>query len=170
MGMPEKRELSARRQALTSEFEKRGTPPFQLPKPDDKVSVMNTEFRRSAREAFCLIVAGGLALATWVPVAHGKSEKKTVPNYGAIAFHQDSGSKGFSFNQRSAREASVEALKQCGHDNCEVILSIRNACGALASSKKGFASSTGATRAEAETKALKKCGPGCDPVIWTCTR
>lgn len=133
---------------------------------------MKTGDRRNARGTLCLIVAGGLALATWGPTAHGssKSEKKTAPNFGAIAFHHDTGSNGFSFNQHSAREASVEALKQCGHGNCEVVLSIRNACGALASSKKGFASSAGATRAEAETKAMKKCGAGCSAVTWTCTR
>lgn len=107
---------------------------------------------------------------TWPPTVLGKSEKKPVPNYGAIAFHHDSGSNGFSFNQRTAREASVEALRQCGHSNCEIILSIRNACGALVSSRKGFASSTGATRGEAETKAMKKCGPECTTVTWTCTR
>ncbi len=169
--MPEKRELSARRPALTSEFgTRRLPPPFQIPNPDDKVSVMSTEVRRNVRYTLCLLVAGGLALAAWMPVAHGKSEKKTAPNYGAIAFHQDSGSNGFSFNHHTAREANVEALKQCGHGNCEVILNVRNACGALASSRKDFASSIGATRAEAETKALKKCGPGCSPVTWTCTR
>lgn len=125
--------------------------------------------RRGARGNSCLIVAASLLLA-WTQVVHGKMQKKAVPNYGAIAFHHDSGNNGYGFNQRTAREASVEALKQCGHANCEVILSFRNACGALASSKKAFASSAGANRAEAETKALKKCGPECSTVTWTCTR
>lgn len=121
---------------------------------------------------FSLIVLGFVAIS-WTSLGHAatnaKSNKKNAA-YGAIAFHRDSGSHGFSYDKRNTREASIEALKQCAHPNCEVVLSVRDACGALAGSKSGFGAMQGATRAEAETKAMKKCGAACTPITWACTR
>ncbi|HZQ71917.1 MAG TPA: DUF4189 domain-containing protein [Burkholderiales bacterium] len=91
--------------------------------------------------------------------------------YAAIAYHAETNSVGWSTDRRSAREAKVEALKQCGHERCEVVASITRGCGALARVEGGkFAVQKGATRAEAETKALKRCGPKCQVLAWTCTR
>ena len=119
-----------------------------------------------------LIMLGAIAV-TWTPLGeaatNAKSDKKSAA-HGAIAYHRDSGNHGFSYDKKNAREASVEALKQCAHLNCEVVLSIRDACGALAGGKAGFGAVQGATRAEAETKAMKKCGPACTPITWACTR
>ena len=88
---------------------------------------------------------------------------------GAIAYHRDSGSFGWSV-EGNARQAQVEALRQCGHPSCEVVLKLRNNCGAVANGPKKSASAKGATRQEAETKALKACGERCEPVVWACTR
>ena len=119
-----------------------------------------------------LIVLCAVAIS-WTPLVqastHAKPNKKNAA-YGAIAYHRDTGSHGFSYDKRNAREASVEALTQCAHPNCEVVISIRDACGALAGSKSGFGAVQGATRAEAETKSMKKCGAGCTPITWACTR
>ena len=83
---------------------------------------------------------------------------------------RETSSSGYSYNHKSEREAKVEALNQCGRDRCEIMTSFRNECGALAIGKKNTVAMTGATRAEAETKALRKCGPECRPVAWACTR
>jgi hypothetical protein len=99
------------------------------------------------------------------------AEKKPLKAYnGAIAYHRDSGSYGYAINRATARDAQVEALKQCGNERCEVVARLRNNCGSVANGSKRFTVGTGATRQESETKALRACGPGCEVVTWACTR
>jgi hypothetical protein len=109
-----------------------------------------------------------LLIAT-VPALAAK--QSPVPNrYGAIAYHRASQSWGVSYDQARARDASVEALKLCGHQRCEVVLKFKNGCAALFDGPKAAVAVTGATRDEADTKALKRCGESCKPVAWACTR
>lgn len=98
------------------------------------------------------------------------TEKKGKVTHGAIAWHRDSGSYGYSHDLTSAKEAAITALNQCANARCEVVLALRSECGAVADGPKGFKALKGHTQAEAETKALKACGPGCKPVAWACTR
>jgi len=99
------------------------------------------------------------------------AKQSAVPNrFGAIAYHRASQSWGVSYDMARSRDAGVEALKQCGHRQCEVIHKFKNGCAALADGSKAAATSSGATRDEAETKALKRCGAGCRPIAWACTR
>ena len=90
--------------------------------------------------------------------------------HGAIAYHQGSGSMGWATDRRTDREAKIEALKQCGHEQCVVVATVTRSCAALARNPKKFIVQKGATRQEAETKALTKCGAGCEIAAWTCTR
>lgn len=99
-----------------------------------------------------------------------EGEKIRNPNYGAIAYHHSSGSFGWATDRKTSRAARVEALRQCGHSKCEVVGTVRGGCAALARSGKGFKVQRGATREEAETKALRRCGEGCEIAAWTCTR
>jgi hypothetical protein len=110
-----------------------------------------------------------LLMATSALAASSKATKKKSA-YGAIAWHRESGSVGYSYDYTSARLAGTEALRQCGHPKCEVVLPLHNECGALASSAKGFAARRGHTQAEAQTKAANACGTDCRPVAWACTR
>jgi hypothetical protein len=50
------------------------------------------------------------------------------------------------------------------------VASFRGACGAVANGPKRFAATTGATRQEAETRALRKCGDACTVAAWACTK
>lgn len=90
--------------------------------------------------------------------------------HGAIAHHADSGHYGYAVNRRTARDARREALAQCGQSACEVMLDMRNGCGALARGERRLAARTGTTGDEAQTKALKQCGPQCEVLVWACTR
>ena len=63
-----------------------------------------------------------------------------------------------------------EARRVGGHERCEVVVRMRNSCGAVANGPKKFAVGKGAARQEAETKALKSCGAGCEIIVWACTR
>jgi hypothetical protein len=51
-----------------------------------------------------------------------------------------------------------------------VVASVSRACAALAKDAKKFVVQKGATRQEAETKALGKCGAQCELAAWICTR
>ena len=99
------------------------------------------------------------------------AKQSAIPNrFGAIAYHRASQSWGVSYDTVRARDASVNALKQCGHRECEVVHKFKNGCAALADGPKAAATSSGATRDEAETKAVKRCGANCRPIAWACTR
>ena len=102
--------------------------------------------------------------------AQAAKQSATPNRYGAIAYHRASQSWGVSYDTARARDAAVTALKQCGQRECLVIHKFKNGCAALASGPKAFAAASGATRDEAETKALKRCGEGCTPLAWGCTR
>jgi hypothetical protein len=104
------------------------------------------------------------------------AKQSATPNrFGAIAYHRASQSWGVSYDMARARDAGVEALRQCGNRECEVVHRFKNGCAALADGPKVPAPSSGATRAEAETKALKRCsglnrGASCNLIAWACTR
>jgi hypothetical protein len=99
------------------------------------------------------------------------AKPSAVPNrFGAIAYHRESQSWGVAFDKPRARDAAVEALRQCNHQRCEVVHRFKNGCGALAEGPKLALGASGATRDEAETKALKRCGAKCNLVAWACTR
>ena len=108
-----------------------------------------------------------------IPVEAAK--QSAAPNrFGAIAYHRASQSWGISYDSARARDASVEALKQCGNGKCEVIHKFKNGCAALADGPKIQAVASGATRDEAETKTLRRCaevnrGASCNVIALACT-
>ena len=127
-----------------------------------------------------VVCAGLLAaalLAALPALAETKAGKRSAtPNrFGAIAYHRPSQSWGVGFNHARARDANVEALKQCGNGKCEVVHKFKNGCAALADGPKIQFAASGATRDEAEAKTLRRCTevnrtPSCNLVAWACTR
>jgi Domain of unknown function (DUF4189) len=115
-----------------------------------------------------------VALLAAAPVEAAK--QSAVPNrFGAIAYHRASQSWGVSYDTARARDASVEALRKCGHERCEVVHKFKNGCAALADGPKTQAAASGATREEAETKTLQRCtklnnATNCSLIAWACTR
>ena len=113
------------------------------------------------------------ALACTAQPALAKTAKKGV--HGAIALQRDTGRFGYAYAATTSRAAKLEALKQCADPRCEVVVSFSNACGALARKPargpKGYFAAKGATRQEAEAKALRLCAAGdCAITAWACTR
>lgn len=103
--------------------------------------------------------------------AEGKKLSATPNRFGAIAHHRPSRAWGVSHDFARQRDASVEALRQCGHRNCEVVHKFKNGCAALADGPAKAAVASGVTRDEAETRALKRCAQdGCSVLAWVCTR
>jgi len=122
------------------------------------------------------LLAAALIAALPAAAQTKPAKRSAEPNrFGAIAYARGSQSWGVGFNFARARDANVEALKQCGNGKCEVVHKFRNGCAALADGPKVHAAASGATRDEAETKTLRRCAElnkqaSCDLVAWACTR
>ena len=115
-------------------------------------------------------LVASLAILTVSVTSGSFAASKVPPPTGALAYHRDSGSFGYAVNAKDSRSARIEALKQCGHPKCEVVSSLSKDCGAIANGPKKFVASRGATRREAETRALRLCGEQCEIVGWACPR
>ena len=115
-------------------------------------------------------LVASLAIVTAALPGGTFAASKAPPPTGALAYHRDSGSFGFAVNAKDSRSARIEALKQCGHPKCEVVSSLSKDCGAIANGPKKFVASRGATRREAEARALRLCGEQCEIVGWACPR
>ena len=123
-----------------------------------------------ARCTACWFTALTLLAAAWTTLTSAAEPKQSAKATGAIAYHRESGSFGYAVNAKDSRAARVEALKQCGHPKCEVVASLSKDCGAVANGPRKFIASRGATRQEAETRALRLCGERCEIVGWACPR
>jgi len=93
--------------------------------------------------------------------------------HAAVAYDEDTGSWGYSYNQLTAKAAEKEATKKC--DTCKVHLTWNKGCGALAQSKddkKVLVAETGISRGLAEMAAKKACKEmdkgDCKVVVWAC--
>jgi len=118
-------------------------------------------------------IAGALAVLCLLaqPAAAATPKKSATPNrYGAIAYDKASRAWGVSQDAVRERDAAVDALNRCAQKTCIVVHKFKNGCAALADSAKKFTVASGATRDEAETKALQRCGSECKAAAWTCTR
>ena len=123
-----------------------------------------------ARNTAGWIAIALLLAAAGAPQSQAAESKKSAKATGAIAYHRESGSFGYAVNAKDSRTARVDALKQCAHPKCEVVASLSKDCGAVANGPKKFVASRGATRQEAETKALRLCGERCEIAGWACPR
>lgn len=99
-----------------------------------------------------------------------ESRKPRAAAFGAIAHHPMGTEVGWASDRRTSREAGAEALKQCAHPRCEIAITVQNACAALARGPKQVRAQKGVSRQEAESRALSRCGEGCNVVAWTCTK
>jgi hypothetical protein len=124
--------------------------------------------RRAACIVFCLTFTS-IAYAS-TPGGTSTIGKSSKSDNGAIAYHRASGSFGYAVNRHNLRDAKIEALKQCNNADCEVVLTLKSSCGALASHKQTYFVSRGATREESEAKARRQCGPKCEVLVWACTK
>ena len=120
-----------------------------------------------------LPLIAALLFVAAAPASAKVAAKKAA--YGAIALQRETGQVGYAYDASTSRAAKTEALNQCAHPRCEVVISFSNSCGALARrpahGTKGYSSATGATRQEAETKALRKCAAkDCEVAAWACTK
>jgi len=117
-----------------------------------------------------LMWAAALVLALPQAGDAATPRKAAKATWGAIAYNTRTGAFGYAVDVASRRSAETEAFRQCGAD-CDLIRTFRNACGAVAARPKRAFWDSGASRAIAEAKALRKCGDEpCKIAVWACTR
>jgi Domain of unknown function (DUF4189) len=116
------------------------------------------------------MVLAALILAGSALECHAQTRESRTGTFGAIAYHPKGTESGWATDRRTSREAGSEALKLCGHPRCEVVITVRNACAALARGPKQSRAQKGVSRQDAESRALTRCGAGCEIVAWTCTK
>ena len=80
--------------------------------------------------------AAPIAAATIAIILALASAGPADAGFGAIAYDQNSGKQGASFNQPSPSQANELALKQCASPECRVHPVEPKGCGALAMSDK----------------------------------
>jgi len=102
---------------------------------------------------------------------------RNAPKHGAIAYAEQNGAYGFSYNVNSASAANQRALSNCTKhgDGCKVVISFSETCAALAAGDNDrFAASRGDGRGEAQGNALTACsrdgGKHCEIKAWACAR
>lgn len=116
-----------------------------------------------------LVALSTLPFWVGVPVALAQNY------YGAIAYSEQTGSHGYSYDYSSQRGAESSAVGECERysksGDCQVLIWFRNACGALATASNGaYGSGWGVNRGVAEQYALQSCGSsGCRVIRWVCT-
>jgi Domain of unknown function (DUF4189) len=83
--------------------------------------------------------------------------------YGAIAWDKESGKRGWSWNQPTAKKAAEVALSECGASGCKVVIHTgAGVCAALATTADGkFAGGAARkTKDDARLAALTNCQKG----------
>ena len=85
--------------------------------------------------------------------------------HGAIAYSSRTQAFGYSHDYDSVKSAGAAAMRQCrgqerGANDCRVLVTFHNACGALALGERGaYGSAWGLSQREASAKALSECRP-----------
>ena len=95
--------------------------------------------------------------------------------YGAIAYGVDSMAIGWSYDYENKRDAERSALANCARhsDDCKLVLSLFNSCGAVAAGdNKRFAVGQAFKSEDAQSNAVGACsrlgGTNCKVQAWAC--
>ncbi|WP_067828623.1 DUF4189 domain-containing protein [Nocardia inohanensis] len=83
----------------------------------------------------------------------------------AVSFYRGDPVIGIATDASDQASADRIAIQRCGHFSCLVQVQFVNGCGAIATRGSNYASAVGATRAEAERKALEATGTDPHPIL-----
>lgn len=126
-------------------------------------------FRTHLSQLVISIIISPIALVLAMPAQ--------ADNYGAIAYSQSTGISGSSYDYSSPSGAEARALRECestsSSGDCNIVISVQNACAALATTPNGaYGSGWGTESFIAEHHAMVTCnqyGQNCTILQWVCT-
>lgn len=117
---------------------------------------------------FAVMVAatGSMLVGTAAP-ANAYSDD----NFGAIALSPSSGRIGYSYDYSDRGSASDAAMSSCTFNDCRVVASFANGCGAVAYSRRAGLYTYGAaySRSAARSQALNRNNSDASIIHWNCT-
>ncbi|MEV6065867.1 DUF4189 domain-containing protein [Nocardia sp. NPDC052001] len=92
-------------------------------------------------------------------------------NFGAIALSPSTGRIGYSYDYPDRAAAQGGAMNSCTFDDCRVVASFGNGCGAVAYSRRAGLYTYGAaySRSAARTQALTRNSSDATIIHWNCT-
>jgi hypothetical protein len=123
----------------------------------------------------CAYAWGGYGTYNYTTCYHLQCEKSRVA-YGALAFGTQSLAWGNAWGKSSAAAANQAAMQACrpnGND-CRIVSSFSNTCGAVAAveAKHLFMTGLGSARTTAQNAAMASCqskiGGKCEIEVWSC--
>ena len=125
-----------------------------------------------------LVIADGAGATQSTPAAPATTPvSPALSQYGAIAWDEGTGKRGWSLNQDTPQRAAEVALGACGAAGCKVIVSTGPAmCSALAATENGkyIGAASRADRIDARLAALANCQKGnageCAIQLTTCNQ
>ncbi|GAA2387614.1 MULTISPECIES: DUF4189 domain-containing protein [Gordonia] len=120
------------------------------------------------RLATAALVTAGVGAALTVPAAITPAPAHAANYYGAIALSPSTGATGRAIDYPDWSSASNAALSWCGYSDCQVVVQMRNACGAISKSSSYWGYAWGADLYTAESNALYYSGGGYIH-DWACT-
>ncbi|ALG84385.1 DUF4189 domain-containing protein [Gordonia phthalatica] len=120
------------------------------------------------RLANAALVAAGVGAALTVPTIVNPAPAAAANYYGAIALSPSTGATGRALDYPDWSSASNAALSWCGYTDCQVVVRMRNACGAIAKSSGYWGFGWAADLYTAQSNALYNSGGGYVH-DWACT-
>jgi len=124
-----------------------------------------------------LVIADGVAAMQSTPAPTTTPVSPALSQYGAIAWDEGTGKRGWSLNQDTPERAAEVALGACGVAGCKVIVRTGPAmCSALATTENGkyIGAASRADRVDARLAALANCQKGnageCAIQLTTCNQ
>ncbi|WP_330179286.1 DUF4189 domain-containing protein [Nocardia sp. NBC_01503] len=115
--------------------------------------------------AVMVAAVGSLLVGTAAPAG------AYTDNFGAIALSPSTGRIGYSYDYSDRDSAKDGAMQSCTFDDCRVVASFANGCGAVAYSRRAGLYTYGAaySRSTARTQALNRNSSDATIIHWNCT-
>lgn len=95
-----------------------------------------------------------------------------IDNHAAIAWSPSTNAYGWATDLATPWQAAQTAVANCGVWDCQVAVSVRNGCAALAVGATGFGYAIGVNRWATSSAAVANCAVrtyNCGLLAWTCT-
>ncbi|WP_405138978.1 DUF4189 domain-containing protein [Nocardia sp. NBC_01388] len=114
--------------------------------------------------AMMVAAAGSLLVSTAAPAG------ASTDNFGAIALSPSTGHIGYSYDYSDRGSAQDGAMSSCSFNDCRVVATFANGCGAVAYSPRGYYTyGADYSRSSARTQALNRNYSDATIVHWNCT-
>lgn len=122
--------------------------------------------RLLALAAIAVVALGGALIG---PAVSNPAPAGAYAYYGSMALSPATGAVGRSWDYPDQASAERAAISYCGYNDCQVVVSVRNGCAALAASSTYYGYGAAPNLYSAQQAALYYAGSGSQLYSWFCT-